>query len=128
MASAPTASAAGTIIRNAQRQPNASTTIPETAGANRLGSTHPAESTANIVARHSSGKARLTSTYPMGAKAPVPAPWRVRPTTIQTIDGAAAATTRPTTNMAIDHAYGTTAPRRSASSPAATVATRLASV
>ena len=60
-ASAPTASASGTIPRNTQRQPRCCVIAPESAGASRLGSTQPADRMAYIIGWRSSGNARLIS-------------------------------------------------------------------
>ena len=63
----------------------------------------------------------------MGEKPPL-APCRKRPTTTHTIEPAAAATTRPSTNVPMHTMNGSAGPRRSSTSPADTIATMFASV
>jgi hypothetical protein len=91
----------GRMAANTQRHPTCSAIVPETAGPMRPGNTHAVESSANIVARARSSKARPMAAYATGGITPVPSPWRKRPATRISMFGAAPAIASPAANRAM---------------------------
>ena len=76
--------------------------------------------------RSDASKPRAIAAYDAAGTAPAPNPWRMRPSTSTSIDGASPATARPAANSTNPAVNGTTRPRRSAAGPPTTMPTMLA--
>ena len=79
----------------------------------------------NTRGRSESGNARATTTYSETMFRPAPKPCTPRARTSTHIEGAAPAIARPTAKITEADTKGTTGPRRSATSPAVTMPSRL---
>ena len=106
------------------RQPRVWVIAPASAGPMTPGRTQAVDSVANICGRRRSGRDRPMATYAVGGMAPAPRPWRNRPATSTSIDGARPPMTRPSANRTRPNTNGLARPARSMSPPTTTIPTR----